>query len=376
MARHNGRDLQRLIALFARYQISQRAIARHLGVSEARVSAWWCGRDFVSPTHHMARERLARDLESGPLPPPQPKAATPAAIEQLVAGFGDYLAVERRLSLHTQRVYERDVRAWLRALPQHDHSEVAEMLTREGALQFLEDSRARGLSPRSLARRMAGMRAFCRYLRQEGVLAIDPLLDLGTPRAPRPLPRTLSQQDIDKLLQQPSRTSPRGLRNLAMLEVLYATGLRVSELVSLPMSALHLMDGWLKIRGKGSRERPVPIGEPAIAALKVYLGGPRAALLGKHKPGPYVFLSNRGTAMTRQGFWKLLRGYIEKAGIITPASPHTLRHSFSTHLLEGGADILSISRMLGHRDLSTTEIYAHVAPSHLWEAYKRYHPRA
>jgi integrase/recombinase XerD len=297
------------------------------------------------------------------------------SLERWVAGFTDYLAVERRLSLQTQRVYERDVRAWLHALPNHGGADGLPMLTRDGVLRFLDQSQARGLSARSLARRLAGLRAFCRYLRREGVLAADPLLDLETPRIPRRLPHFLSFEEVERLLRQPRVDTPRGLRDAAMLEVLYATGIRVSELVCLPMSALHLAEGWIKVRGKGGKERLIPLGEQAVAGLQVYLSGPRARLMhGQHTT--YVFVNGRGEGMTRQGFWKLLRGYARQTGITKPISPHTLRHSFATHLLERGADLRSVQQMLGHSDISTTQIYTHVLEARLRAAYQRYHPRA
>lgn len=297
------------------------------------------------------------------------------SLERWVTGFTEYLAVERRLSLPTQRVYERDVRAWLHALPTHDEAEGPRLLTREAVLRFLGQSRARGLSARSLARRLAGLRAFCRYLRQEGVLATDPLVDLETPRIPRRLPHFLSCEEVERLLRQPRADTPRGLRDAAMLEVLYATGIRVSELVHLPMSALHLAEGWIKVRGKGGKERLIPLGEQAVAGLQVYLSGPRARLMRGQRT-PYVFVNGRGEGMTRQGFWKLLRGYARQAGIGKPISPHTLRHSFATHLLERGADLRSVQQMLGHSDISTTQIYTHVLEARLRAAYQRYHPRA
>jgi integrase/recombinase XerD len=297
------------------------------------------------------------------------------ALERWVAGFTHYLAVERRLSLHTQRVYERDVRAWLRTLPQHGTSEAAGMLTRDRVLRFLAQSRASGLSPRSLARRMAGLRAFCRYLRREGVLATDPLLDLETPRLPQRLPHFLSIGEVDRLLRQPRLDTPRGLRDAAMLEALYATGLRVSELVSLPMSALHLAEGWIKVRGKGGKERLIPLGEQAVGCIQAYLTGARERLMRGGRT-TLVFVNGRGAGITRQGFWKLLRGYARQAGIRKPMSPHTLRHSFATHLLERGADLRSVQQLLGHSDISTTQIYTHVLEARLRSAYQRYHPRA
>jgi integrase/recombinase XerD len=296
-------------------------------------------------------------------------------LERWITGFTDYLAVERRLSLHTQRVYERDVRAWLRALPQRGNAEVAGVLTRDSVLRFLAQSRASGLSPRSLARRMAGLRAFCRYLRQEGVLAADPLLDLETPRLSQRLPYCLSIDEVDRLLRQPRLDTPRGMRDAAMLEVLYATGVRVSELVSLPMNALHLTEGWLKVRGKGGKERLIPLGAPAIGRLQTYLACARQSLMRRGRTHQ-VFVNGRGTGMTRQGFWKLLRGYAQQANITKPMSPHVLRHSFATHLLECGADLRSVQQMLGHSDIATTQIYTHVLEARLRSAYERYHPRA
>ena len=296
-------------------------------------------------------------------------------LEHWVTGFTHYLAVERRLSLHTQRVYERDVRAWLRTLPQHSNAPVARMLSRDGVLRFLAQSRAGGLSPRSLARRMAGLRAFCRYLRQEGVLVTDPLLDLETPRPPQRLPHFLSVDEVDRLLRQPRLDTPRGVRDAAMLETLYATGLRVSELVALPMSALHLTEGWMKVWGKGGKERLLPLGEPAVERVQAYLVSSREYLMRGGRT-TQVFVNGRGQGMTRQGFWKLLRGYARQASITKPMSPHTLRHSFATHLLERGADLRSVQQMLGHSDISTTQIYTHVLEARLRSAYQRYHPRA
>ncbi len=297
------------------------------------------------------------------------------ALERWVTRFTRYLAVERRLSLHTQRAYERDVRAWLGTARRRGGADMTEVLTRPSLLKFLDHSQAQGLSPRSLARRMASLRAFCRFVRQEGGLAIDPMADLDTPRIAPRLPRLLSVDEVDRLLRQPRADTPRGMRDAAMLEVLYATGLRVSELVSLPMSAVHLAEGWMKVRGKGGKERLVPLGEEAVEHLRAYLAGPRE-LLGRGSRTTQVFVNGRGGGMTRQGFWKLLRQHARQAGITRSISPHTLRHSFATHLLERGADLRSVQHMLGHSDISTTQIYTHVLEARLQAAYRRYHPRA
>jgi integrase/recombinase XerD len=272
-------------------------------------------------------------------------------------------------------VYERDVRAWLQAQPQLNHGSMARRLNRDSVLRFLAQSRAYGLSPRSLARRMAGLRAFCRYLKQEGVLVTDPLLDLETPRPPQRLPHFLSLDEVERLLRQPHLDTPRGLRDVAMLETLYATGLRVSELVTLSMSDLHLTEGWIKVRGKGGKERLLPLGEPAIERVQAYLASAREQLMRGLRT-TQVFVNGRGGGMTRQGFWKLLRAYARQAGITKPLSPHTMRHSFATHLLERGADLRAVQQMLGHSDISTTQIYTHVLEARLRSAYQRYHPRA
>jgi integrase/recombinase XerD len=195
------------------------------------------------------------------------------------------------------------------------------------------------------------------------------------PHLPAPLPRYLTVEEVGQLLRQPRPDTPRGLRDAAMLETLYATGLRVSELVTLPLSALHLHEGWIKVRGKGGKERLVPLGEQAVDLLRAYLAGSRPALMHGRRT-PQVFVNGRGSGMTRQGFWKLLGSYARQAGIGTPLSPHTLRHSFATHLLERGADLRSVQQMLGHSDVSTTQIYTHVLAERLRSAYQRYHPRA
>jgi integrase/recombinase XerD len=295
--------------------------------------------------------------------------------ERWVTGFMQHLGVERRLSLHTQQAYGRDVRAWLNASQQRGHAEMAEALSRPFLLEFLADSRQAGLAPRSLARRLASLRAFYRYLRHEGILTDDPLADLDTPRVPSRLPHVLSVDEVDRLLRQPRPDTPRGCRDAAMLEVLYATGLRVAELVSLPMRALHLTEGWLTVLGKGGSERLVPLGDQAAERLRAYLAGPRAQLMRGSRT-IQVFVNGRGGAMTRQGFWKLLRRYARQAGITRPISPHALRHSFATHLLDRGADLRVVQQMLGHRRISTTQIYTHVLEARLRAAYQRYHPRA
>jgi integrase/recombinase XerD len=375
MAHQHKHTLQRLITLFARYQIPQRAIAQQLGVTESTVSSWWHGRTSLPEQHYKTLERWGLALKSSPPPPPQAKVRLPLAIEKAIAGFQEHLMIDRRLAPATQAVYGATAHQFFTAWQRKGRIVRIALVTPKPVIEYLAERREQGISARTTARILAALRAFDRWLAQERLRPARALADMQIRQPPRSLPHALSREDIERLLQQPSRTSPRGLRDLAMLEVLYGSGLRAAELVNLPMSAVHLMEGWLKIRGKGGRERIVPMGQPEMAALHAYLGKPREALLGS-KESPYVFISQQGRPMSRQNLWKLLCGYADEAGISKAVSPHTLRHSFATHLLEGGADILSISHLMGHGDLKTTEIYAHVAPVHLQEAYQRFHPRA
>ncbi len=222
---------------------------------------------------------------------------------------------------------------------------------------------------------LAALRALGRFLRREGTLPVNPLIDMESPRWGRTLPQVLALAEVERLLAQPSGVTPIGRRDRAMLEVAYGSVLRVSELVRFPLCGLHLADAWLTVIGKGAKTRLVPMGEPAIAAVQSYLNGARDALLDGRRSAA-VFVNWRGARMTRQGFWMVLQGYGRAAGIRTRLYPHVLRHTFATHLLEGRADLLSIKEMLGHADLSSTEIYTHVSPAHLPEAYFKYHPRA
>jgi len=222
---------------------------------------------------------------------------------------------------------------------------------------------------------LSALRSFYRFLQEEGLRADDPLLPLQSPKPKRTLPKTLSGLEVENLLEQPRPDSPRGLRDAAMLEVLYAAGLRVSEIISLTLDQLELETQLIRTVGKGSKERLIPISSLALRRLEEYLASGRKPLL-QGRSAPYVFLNHRGRRLTRQGFWKILKQYGRQAGINRPISPHTLRHSFATHLLEGGADLRSIQTLLGHADISTTQIYTSVTSEHLREVYRRYHPRA
>jgi len=236
---------------------------------------------------------------------------------------------------------------------------------------------AEGRSPRSVARAIACYRGFYKYLLIEGRLTASPADDLRPPRAWKSLPRYLSVEEVDRLIAQPDVATPRGLRDRALIEVLYATGLRVSELVALRPSDLHLEASYLKCLGKGSKERVVPIGDEASRWVGRYLRESRPTLLGR-RTSPRVFVNARGggIGLSRVGFWKILKGYARTAELTRSLSPHMLRHSFATHLLERGADLRAIQMMLGHADLSTTQIYTHVLEHRMRSIYDQFHPRS
>jgi integrase/recombinase XerD len=232
-----------------------------------------------------------------------------------------------------------------------------------------------GASPRSVARLLSSVRRFYRFLTLTGVRVDDPSARLPAPRLGRPLPKSLTERDVEALLAAPDVTTLVGLRDRAMLETLYATGLRVSELVSLPAARLNTRQGVIRVvAGKGGKDRLVPLGEEAIAWLERYLAEGRPAML-QGRTADALFITARGEAMTRQAFWYLIRRYALRAGIDKPLSPHTLRHAFATHLLDHGADLRSLQMLLGHADLSTTQIYTHVARERLKELHARHHPR-
>jgi integrase/recombinase XerD len=231
-----------------------------------------------------------------------------------------------------------------------------------------------GVAARSLARQLSALKRYYRWLLRQGRRADDPTLNIDPPRLPRPLPKSLSEADVEALLLAPDGGTPLGLRDRAMLELLYACGLRVSELVGLPLAAVSLQAGVARVLGKGAKERLVPLGEEAAAWLQRYLAEARPLLLAG-RTGNALFVTGRGGAMTRQGFWYLIKRYAARAGIVAPLSPHTLRHAFATHLLNHGADLRVVQMLLGHADISTTQIYTHVARERLKSLHGRHHPR-
>jgi len=309
------------------------------------------------------------------LVPSRPEA--PGAAPRLSMAIVRYLRhveVERRMAANTIEAYRRDLTK-LAAFAAARECQL-EALDRADLEAFVRDVMAGGLSPTSTARLVATVRGLYRFLRTVGDVGQNPADDLHAPRTLSSLPHSLALDDIDALLQAPDVSTPKGLRDRALIEVLYATGLRVSELVGLRLSDLRTNEGFLKCIGKGSKERIVPMGDTAVEWVQKYIAEARPVLLGK-KTSPWVFVNARGGArLSRLGFWKILKACGRRAGVRGRLSPHVLRHSFATHLLERGADLRAIQAMLGHADLSTTQIYTHVLEARLRQVYDRFHPRA
>lgn len=297
--------------------------------------------------------------------------AESAATQAVLDEFCDSLWLEEGLSRNTLAAYRRDLAklaAWLA-----DRGGSLETLHRAELLAFLADQ-APHMKASSTGRLLSSVRRFYQYLLRQGRIQADPTLQVERPRLPRALPKSLSEAEVEALLAAPDVTTPLGLRDRAMLETLYATGLRVSELVGLRLNELSLEAGVVRVMGKGSKERLVPLGEVAADWLTRYLGGARGALLGQ-QASDAVFVTARGGPMTRQMFWTLIKRYARRAGIQRPLSPHTLRHAFATHLLNHGADLRVVQMLLGHADISTTQIYTHVARERMKQLHARHHPR-
>jgi integrase/recombinase XerD len=286
-----------------------------------------------------------------------------------------HLRYERRLAELTLESYARDLAELGRFATAQERQ--VEQLTRHDLEAFVRSLMSEGRSPRSVARLVACVRGFYRFLTVHGHLQANPAIDLQAPRAWKVLPKFLSADDVDRLLQAPNVATARGLRDRALIEVLYATGLRVSELVELRPQDLRLEAGYLTTIGKGRKERIVPVGDEAARWVERYLKEARPVLLGR-RSSPRLFVNARGggPGITRVGFWKILKTYGKSIGLGRQISPHVLRHSFATHLLERGADLRSIQMMLGHADLSTTQIYTHILDARMRALYDRFHPRA
>jgi integrase/recombinase XerD len=307
---------------------------------------------------------MTRPASSPPsLPPPEP-----------VGRYLRHLEVERRVARHTLDAYRRDL-VKLAAFAARRRRTV-ETLDRAALEQFVRDAMAGGLAPSSTARLVAATRGLYRFLRLTGGLPANPAEDLHAPRLVAALPHFLSMDDVDALLAAPDVATPKGLRDRTLVEMLYATGLRVSELVNLRLTDVRVEQGYVQCLGKGHKQRIVPFGEEAAAWVRRYLAEARPTLV-RRRDGPWLFVNARdGGRLSRLGCWKVLKGYGRQAGIVRDLSPHVLRHSFATHLLERGADLRAIQAMLGHADLSTTQIYTHVIEARLRQIYDRFHPRA
>jgi integrase/recombinase XerD len=290
-----------------------------------------------------------------------------------VDAYLDHLRVERRLANHTLESYARDLSALGRFAA--GAGRPIDALDRQLLEACVRAQMTSGLSPRSVARTVAAVRGFYRFLAVDRRRSVNPADDLRPPRAWPALPKCLSLADVDRLIAAPDVSTPLGLRDRAMIELLYATGLRVTELVSVRVADLHLDEQYLTCIGKGSKERIVPIGEQAHDWIVRYRGEARGALL-KARKSPRLFLNARGGSLSRVGFWKILKSHARRANLPRTLSPHVVRHSFATHLLERGADLRAIQLMLGHADLTTTQIYTHVLEARLRTVYDRFHPRA
>jgi len=296
------------------------------------------------------------------------------SLDDAIDRYLDHLKVERNLSPHSLDSYARDLRQFAEHLGRAG-VDTAVGVRPEHVRSFLLARATAKIAARSRARSLSALRGWFRFLRGERYLDADPTSAIDGPRLARPLPLVLSLAEVDRLLGTPDRSDPRGLRDAAMIETMYSTGLRVSELVTLRVDEVDLRAGYLRTTGKGRKQRLVPMGVAAIELIERYLSEARPSFIKRGTPTA-LFLTRLGRPMTRQGFWKLLGGYVRAAGVRGKISPHKLRHSFATHLLERGADLRAVQAMLGHADISTTQIYTHVSRARLMELYKKHHPRA
>ncbi|KYZ77500.1 recombinase XerD [Anaerosporomusa subterranea] len=295
-------------------------------------------------------------------------------MESFVSEFINYLAVERGLAQNTLESYGRDLRQF-QAYLQESKIDFMKDLNRSTILTYLNNLQTNGKAVSTISRNLAAIKSFYQYLVRERYLEKDPAAHLESPKLEKKLPKVLSVHEVEELLKQPNALLPAGLRDKAMLELLYATGIRVSELISLNISDVNLDMGYIKCYGKGSKERIVPLGSIAAKCVQDYLGKGRTKLVRTYEEAA-LFINHHGNRLTRQGFWKIIKKYAQEACIVKEITPHTLRHSFATHLLENGADLRSVQEMLGHADISTTQIYTHVTRNHLKEVYDKTHPRA
>lgn len=295
-------------------------------------------------------------------------------MEQMVDSYLLHLKVERGLAKNTLDSYRRDLTKFIGFLRRKDINSLSEV-DRHLIMSFMEDLHKQRRAAATISRNLAAIRSLYSFLVQESLVQANPSTELNTPKIPKRLPNVMTVSQVATLMEQPNAKNVAGLRDKAMLELLYATGIRVSELVGLNLPDVNLEMGFLRCLGKGSKERIVPMGKSAIQAVEAYLQTGRGKLVGG-KGEKAVFVNIHGSRLTRQGFWKILKKYVRQAGFQGDITPHTLRHSFATHLLENGADLRAVQEMLGHSDISTTQIYTQVTATHLKEVYQQAHPRA
>src|SRR5438270_6663303 len=326
----------------------------------------------------MAKEgaRPGRNPQAMATAPPHPSTRP---FNDLVLDFLAYLELERGLSRNTLEAYRTDLQQFGAWLAEHDlavlevgHNQLADFIAQLGTG---EKAGGRPAAPATVQRKVACLRSFYRHLRREEILDHDPTAELRAPRGGNKLPQVLSRAEIKRLLQTPRGTEPRALRDRALLELMYACGLRASEAIGLEVADVDLEDGVLRARGKGRKERLVPVGRQAVAAVRAYLERGRPRLVGD-RAETRLFVNSRGSGLTRQGLYKVVQRHAASAGLAGKMSPHTLRHTFATHLLAGGCDLRSVQEMLGHADIATTQIYTHLSAERLNDAYFEAHPRA
>jgi integrase/recombinase XerD len=296
-------------------------------------------------------------------------------LQDQLKDFIHFLVVEKGLASNTVVSYERDLKSYLLYLNKVEEISSLDAVTRSTIIQFLKFLTENGKSSKTIARHIASIRSFHQFLLREKVTTQDPTVHIDRPKQEQKLPQVMSLEEVQALLDSPDTTKVFGIRDKAMLELLYATGMRVSELISLNLSDVHLTMGFVRCIGKGNKERIIPLGSMAQNAITNYIEESRSQLL-KKKTTDALFVNLYGNRLTRQGFWKILKKLTKEAGIEKELTPHTLRHSFATHLLENGADLRAVQEMLGHADISTTQIYTHVTKTRMKDVYSMFHPRA
>ena len=294
-------------------------------------------------------------------------------MKELIDTFLSYLSVERGLSNNTISSYRDDLNFYIDFLSAQ-HVDVLSKITKNDITNFMLNQKDKGISANSISRRLAAIRMFHRFLTRERILKTDPTSLIDSPKLWKKIPETLSLNEVDALLGQPNIREKQGIRDRAILETLYATGMRVSEAVNLKVSGVNLEIGFLRCIGKGNKERVIPLGKKAVASIRRYNQASRNSFL-KKKESEFLFLNRSGNKISRQSLWKIIKKYARDARIKKPMKPHILRHSFATHLLEGGADLRSVQEMLGHSNISTTQIYTHINKDRLKTIHRMFHPR-